>query len=369
MGFAGFQLISILLPDLRGGGAERVSLDLAAAFLELGFRVELVLMKAAGEFLEVAHAGISIVELDSPRARLVPFKLAKYIRDRRPAAMVANMWPLTVAAAIGNVLSCSGTRLLLVEHNTLSVQYRDWGKLHRLGMALSLRVGGRTRAVLGAVSEGVAVDLATLAGVPADRVKVLYNPIPIRPAPCSELCARTNALWGRGAHKRILTVGSLKDQKNQELLLRAFKKLDDRNAVLMIVGKGEKEDDLRRVARDLGIADRVLFAGFQSDPMPFYHTADIFVLSSNYEGLPTVMIEALSCGLPVVSTDCPSGPAEILENGRYGWLTPVGDAEALAWAIEEALRTPVDKEALKRRAAEFSPEKAAKKYLEAMELA
>jgi len=125
---------------------------------------------------------------------------------------------------------------------------------------------------------------------------------------------------------------------------------------------------LRRLAAELGIANRVIFAGFHSDPSPFYATADLFVLSSNHEGFGNVIVEALSFGLPVVSTDCPSGPAEILENGRWGRLTPVGDAQALARAMDESLSTPVDRDALKRRAADFSPEIAARKYLDLLGL-
>jgi glycosyltransferase involved in cell wall biosynthesis len=136
----------------------------------------------------------------------------------------------------------------------------------------------------------------------------------------------------------------------------------------MMLGQGEGETKLRSLAAELGISDRVIFAGFQADPSPFYAAADLFVLSSDLEGLPTVLIEALSFGLPVVSTDCPSGPAEILENGRWGRLVPVGDADALARAMGEALAAPVDREALKRRAADFSPEIAARKYLELLGL-
>lgn len=131
----------------------------------------------------------------------------------------------------------------------------------------------------------------------------------------------------------------------------------------MLLGKGEEEAALRALAVELGISDKVIFAGFHADPSAFYATADLFVLSSDYEGLPTVLIEALSFGVPVVSTDCPSGPAEILENGRWGRLVPMGDAGALARAMAEALRAPVDREALRRRAADFSPEIAAQRYL------
>ena len=136
----------------------------------------------------------------------------------------------------------------------------------------------------------------------------------------------------------------------------------------MLVGEGQNQPMLRALARTLGIADRVVFAGFHADPSPFYATADLFVLSSAYEGFGNVIVEALSFGVPVVSTDCPSGPAEILEDGRWGRLTPIGDAQALARAVDEALAEPVDRDALKRRAADFAPEIAARKYLDLLGL-
>ncbi len=172
-----------------------------------------------------------------------------------------------------------------------------------------------------------------------------------------------DALWNCPPGDRILTVGSLKDQKNHSLLLRAFARTPGTRSRLMLLGQGENEGILRAVASDLGISDRIIFAGFHRDPSPFYATADLFVLSSDYEGFGNVIVEALACGCPVVSTDCPSGPAEILENGRFGRLVPVGDAEALAVAISEALAAEHDRELLRRRAEDFSPERAADKYL------
>lgn len=134
----------------------------------------------------------------------------------------------------------------------------------------------------------------------------------------------------------------------------------------MIVGQGEEEAKLRSLALELGIEEGVKFADFQKNPSGFYAAADLFVLSSDSAGFVNVMVEALSFGLPVVSTDCPSGPAEILENGRWGRLVPVRDAGALARVMSEAVEAPVDREALKRRAADFSPEIAVRRYLEVL---
>ena len=161
-----------------------------------------------------------------------------------------------------------------------------------------------------------------------------------------------------------MTVGSMKAQKNHPLLLRAFAGMGRWDARLMLVGTGAGEAGLRVAADELGITQQVIFAGFHSDPTPFYQTADLFVLSSDYEGFGNVIVEAMACGTPVVSTDCPSGPAEILEQGKHGRLVPVGDVEALTSAMQAALAARHDPDALKQRAANFAPAIAAKRYLE-----
>jgi glycosyltransferase involved in cell wall biosynthesis len=160
----------------------------------------------------------------------------------------------------------------------------------------------------------------------------------------------------------------MKAVKNHQLLLRAFARLDRPDARLMFVGDGNGREALLSLARELDVAERVIFAGFRSDPTPFYLTADLFVLSSDYEGFGNVIVEAMACGTPVVSTDCPSGPGEILEGGRYGRLVPVGNAPALAHAIKTALEAPVDRDALVRRASDFAPEIAARRYLDLLGL-
>lgn len=360
--------ISLLLPDLRGGGAERVMINLAREFARLGQRVEFVLMEATGDFLPEAQRDFTVVDLATSRTRKVARPLARYLRDRKPDAVIANMWPLTSAAVIGKALSRQPCHLLLVEHITLTRQYASWGRLHGLFMAASMATTYRFADRIAAVSEGSALDTARLARVPSDRVTVLHNPIPQRPMPSPEARAIADTLWACPPGQRILTVGSLKDQKNHPLLLRAFAVMSRPDARLMLLGQGGNEAALRALASDIGIADRVIFAGFCADPSPFYATADLFVLSSDYEGFGNVIVEALSFGLPVVSTDCPSGPAEILQGGRFGRLAPVGDAPALACAIAEALDAPVDRDALIRRAADFAPGIAARKYLDLLGL-
>ena len=363
------RTISILLPDLRGGGVERIRLVLAREFVRRGHSVEFVLMQETGDLLPEAQREFTVVDLATPRARNVAPALAGYLHQRRPDALIAAMWPLTVIAPLAARMARFQGKVLVSEHNTLTQQYKAWGSLHRLGLRCSTFVGYRLASARVGVSAGVCADIAGLSLMSQGRFTNIYNPV--RPAvqPGSDDLSAANALWACSPGQRLLSVGSLKEQKNHPLLLQAFSQLVRPGARLMILGQGQGEAALRQLATDLGISDRVIFAGFHPDPSPFYATADLFVLSSDHEGFGNVIVEALSFGLPVVSTDCPSGPAEILQGGRFGRLVPVGDATALARAMGDALAAPADRAALIRRAADFAPVIAARKYLDLLGLA
>lgn len=355
--------IAILLTDLRGGGVERIRISLAQEFLLKGHQVEFVLMQARGELLSEAQSQFSVVDLNCRRVRNLPRKLARYLKDHRPDALLAAMWPLTVIAPLMRLLGYRGN-IVVSEHNPLSIQYSRWGRFHRAILRGSMAVSYPLAHARLGVSTGVAEDIAALSGLPRRMFDVVHNPVLFQPVPGALLLKDIDRLWATPHGARILTVGSMKAQKNQPLLLNAFAQLENPDARLIFVGTGTGETDLRQLSNDLGVASRVIFAGFHPDPTPFYWTADLFVLSSDYEGFGNVIIEALACGTPVVSTDCPSGPAEILENGKHGRLVPVNDVHALSTAMQEALALSVDPARLKQRASEFSPALAASRYLE-----
>jgi glycosyltransferase involved in cell wall biosynthesis len=359
-------LISILLPDLRGGGAERIALDLAHVFASHGYVPEFVLLQCRGDLLSETSPAYGVIDLGCNRVRHLPLSLAAYLRVRRPNALLVSMWPLTAIAPLVQKMSGHHCSVVVSEHNTLSFQYGPRGLFHRAAMRSSMALGYRLAGARIAVSSGVADDLALLSGLPREEFTVVNNPVSPRSVPTPEALELAATFWAAPLGKRILSVGSFKLQKNHGLLLRSFARVFDQDARLMLLGQGDQESSMRSLANDLGIAHRVVFAGFHPDPTPFYATADLFVLSSNYEGFGNVIVEALAQGLPVVSTDCPSGPAEILENGRWGRLVPVGDANALAIAIKESLEAEHDRDALRRRAADFAPVIAAKKYLDLM---
>ncbi len=355
--------IAILLPDLRGGGAERVNLELAREFTRFDHRVIFVLMRAQGELLAEIQADCDIVDLGAPRIRQAYRPLRRWLKTQKPDVLLAGIWPLTVLAVMA--AAGLGCRVVVSDHNVLSKQYERWGKLQNLFLRLSIRLAYPRAAARVGVSEGVARDIEALGSLRAGSVEVIHNPIPPASDGTAEGIAHAEASWQPDKGKRILTVGSFKAVKNHPMLLRAFARLaEETDAQLILLGDGKMRSDLERLTIILGIADRVVMPGFVSDPSPYYRTADLFVLSSDIEGFGNVIVEALACGTPVVSTDCPSGPAEILDGGRYGALVPVGDETALVEAMRAELLAEHIPGRLRGRARDFAPEIAAARYLD-----
>ena len=355
---------AFLLPDLGGGGAERVALRLIADSLAAGHEVDLVLAQARGELLPLVPAGVHIVDLGAPRIRSVIAPFRAYLRDRRPDAVHIMMWPLTIAGIIACKLAGSTAKLLVSEHVTLTHQYRN-SRAAIISLAVSTRLFFPLADVVLCVSEQSADDLAAISGIARDRIEVVYNPVAAPPS-IVLIPSAIKSMWGDG-EARILTVGSLKQQKNHAMLIRAFAVLArKRPARLVIVGEGPLRRELEQVAATEGVADRVMMPGFALDPWPYFASADVFALSSDYEGFGLVLVEAMFSGLPVVSTDCQSGPREILDGGRFGALTPVGDVAALAEAIEAALDHPIGSDLLRARADEISGPQRSERLLELM---
>jgi glycosyltransferase involved in cell wall biosynthesis len=355
--------VAFVLPDLAGGGAERVTLSLIREFLAQGHSVDLVLLRKTGELLDLVPREARIIDLNAPRMRNALYPLWRYLRRERLDAVHVAMWPLTSIAIFAHLISGSRARLVVSEHTILTSEYGYYGPLRRTFMAASIRWLFPRAAGRVVVSAASADALSTFAQLPRNSLAVIHNPIEIpaaiRPSP------QVETLWA-GEGSRILAVGSLKPAKNYPLLLRAFARLANQATELMIVGEGPLREELEELARDLGVGDRVIMPGFFHDPWPFYASADLFVLSSDYEGFGNVLVEAMLAGLRIVSTDCPAGPKEILDGGRYGCLVPCGDAQALANAIDRALTAPHDPEELHRRADALSGAVAVDRYRELM---
>lgn len=354
--------IAILLPDLRGGGAERVAVNLANSFSQRGYAVEMVLLTATGELLVDLRPEIRVVDLQVKQIRWALRPLMCYLRQARPAAVLANMWPLTVITLWARTLAHVQTRVVVVEHTTWSrselLKRRNIGWQVRTSMHHFFPYADG----IVAVSLGAADDLARFANLDRNAITVIYNPVVgDEKPPANEPLAPAD--WWTGPHRRVLAVGALKTIKDYATLLAAFAELRQRmDARLLILGEDECRSALEAQARQLGLEGSVFMPGFVKDPSPYYLRADLHVLSSTGEGFGNVIVEALAAGTPVVSTDCPSGPREILCDGQFGRLVPVGNARALAQEMETSLLAAHDRDALRARAQDFTIIKAVQKY-------
>lgn len=353
--------IAILLPDLRPGGAERVCVTLANAFVREGLTVDVVLRQNQGELLDSVSPAVAIHALGARRVRDAFGPFVDYLKLARPRSVLAAMWPITSLAIAARAVSGAPCRVVTSDHGVLSQSRPGRPGLPRLAMTLSMRATyGRADGIVG-VSRGVAADVAALAGLPVDRVTTIYNPITPLPTPAAP-DAGIMASWSSGG-PRLITVGTLKAVKDHATLLRALARVrQTHDARLLILGEGSERPRLEGLIAELGLAGAVQMPGFRPDPHGYVAHADAFVLSSLNEGFGNVLVEAMACGTPVVSTDCPTGPGEILDGGRYGRLTPVGDVDALARAILETLAAPPDPAALKLRSEAFSTARAVGAY-------
>lgn len=354
--------IAILLPDLRGGGVERMRLHLAQAFMARGLSVELVLLEAKGDLLSHVPAGLSVVDLHAPRLRQSLLPLTRYLWRRRPQALLAALWPLTSIAILATQ-AAPGTRVVVSDHNTLSLTPLGRTRRGRLQMQASIRLFYPLAHGVITPSAGVKRDLEALGGWRASPIEVVPNPVFRDHQPPPAALAADDP-WAEAGDPKIIAIGSLKEQKDYPTLLEAFARLvKERPARLLILGQGSLRASLEEKARALGLGDRVRFGGFVPDPRPYLLASELFVLSSAWEGFGNVIVEALGQGVPVVSTDCPSGPREILDDGRFGALVPVRNPEALARAMRDTLAATHDRSALIARARTFSVERAAERYL------
>lgn len=357
------SLIAIFIADFRGGGAERVNLLLLREFLDKGYDVDLVLLRKDGALLDRVPSRARIIDLKASRIRHGLMPLVRYLRQRRPDALLASMWPLTTLAMLAATIARFPGRVVLTEHSALSRSPQNDG-LSGFALRACMRwINAFANDVVG-VSAGVVEDLHGL-GLRADVGRVIYNPVAISDAKMVPDTWKDHPWMNRPLSQRVLAVGALKPAKDYPTLLSAIRAVVDSGieVSLLILGTGPLQGSLEEQRRALGLEEHVHFGGFVPDPGPFYRAAGLFVLSSAWEGFGNVIVEALAAGTPVVSTDCRSGPAEILENGRYGRLVPVADDQALAMAIGESLSANHDTEALRARANDFSVEKIGQAYL------
>lgn len=325
--------VGIFLPDLRGGGAERSLLNVANGLARRGHDVEIVLAKSGGALRELVSPAVSVHELSAKTTLASIPRLAKRMREQSYDAMVSGMDHANVAALTANLLTGSKSRSMVTIHNQISVENQN-SRRGRAMLAAASKFYRRADSVV-AVSQGVRDDAARTFNLPLQKIRVIYNPILTRDFGI-EIEPAIPDDWLQTGIPFVLGIGRLEPQKDFANLIRAFSEVPSRYR-LAILGEGSERQNLERLAVEFEVADRLHMPGFVSNPIEYLKQASVFALSSKFEGLPTVLIEALAVGTPIVSTDCPSGPMEILEGGTWGSLVPVGDSAALGQAIADAL--------------------------------
>lgn len=337
--------VSLFLRYVGGGGAERVILNLACGFIQQGWKVDLVLGKAWGSHLEKVPAEIRVVDLGASGLLSTTLALVDYLQREQPTVLLSALHYANEIAVWAKCLARVPTRVVISEHNTFSQAIQHMPRVKRRLLPFLVRHFYPWADSIVAVSHGVAQDLADATGLSLKVIQTIYNPV-ITPELLEKAKQPVAHPWfAPGEPPVILGVGKLEAQKDFSTLIRAFAEVRRvRSARLVILGWGPDRPKLEALVQQLDLEQDISLLGYVENPYPYMAHASLFVLSSAWEGLPTVLIEAMAVGTPVVSTNCKSGAAEILANGKYGVLAPVGNSQALAEGILEALSNPVSKE-------------------------
>ena len=360
------QPIALFVPSLHGGGAERVIRDIAEGFVDRSIPVHLVLVKAEGHYRDQVPKGVRLVDLNSHRTAASLLKLAWYVRRERPIAMLSTLAHANVIALAAKLLLLGRLRIVPRIANTYSEELATGSLKHRIALHLFSLLLPLADSIV-AVSHGVADDLRRSIPGCSHNVTTITNPV-VTPDLPEKAAAPPNHPWFDSKELPVvLSAGRLTAVKDHATLLRAFAQVVQTcPARLIILGEGPERQNLLDLADDLGVAQHVDLPGFKLNPFSFMSRADVFVLPSRYEGFPNVLVQTMACGTPVVSTDCRSGPSEILEGGKWGHLVPVGNWQHMANAIVETLDDPIPSEQLVARASVFSADAAIDRYLEVL---
>lgn len=359
----------MVLHDLRGGGAERACLRLAGGMAARGRQVDLVLVKGEGAYLSDVPPGLRVSVLDKSRVSHAIPALAAHFRRTRPKAILSALTHMNVATLVAAALSGTGAPVVVSERNQISAKAREARGAWQRALYRAVPLAYRAAARVVAVSGGVAEDLARFGRLPGDRIRVIYNPVFSADIELMAKDAPAHPWFTPDGPPIVLAAGRLHRQKGFDVLLRAFAiARADVDCRLVILGEGGDRGALERQIEQSGLGYDIDLPGFCENPFALMARAGVFVLSSRWEGFPNALIEAMACGAPVVATDCPSGPREIMEGG-IAPLVPVDDVDALAAALVATLRRRPDTFRSQARAREFSISAAVDHYLKVLEQA
>lgn len=360
-------LLSFFIPDLSIGGAERVTLTLVNEFTKRGHNVELLLSRFQGELTPQLDDRVQVTTLSPSHTSFLGVgahlpAIANHLRSRRPAVLFPQLChPSVVCLAVNKILKPE-TAVIPTQHSTFGSSANQTPK-DQLVDQLAPRLYLDADRII-TVSEGVATSLVEQTPVRRSDISVLHNPVDVTGIR-TKARASVEHRWFRDKETEVIAfAGRIAPEKDLKTWLRAFAQVHERRPETraLIAGDGPSRQELLEFIEDLGIGKAVWMPGYVENPYRFMQRASAFMLSSQREGLPTVLIEALACGCPIVATDCRSGPREILEEGALGPLVPVGEPQTLARGLEQVLDDPVSEERLRARAEEFSPEVVLGKY-------
>jgi glycosyltransferase involved in cell wall biosynthesis len=359
--------LAFYMPYLAVGGAEKSTLWLTQELKQRGYDVRFIVDRRGGP-LDDAFTQIGPVRyLDAPRTALAGPALAKAVKEEAPDQLIAVMTHNILTAALMKRVGLIRTPLIGWEHAVLSSMRAARGVRGKLETKLIRALYPACDKIIG-VSKGAADDAVALCAPNEINAAFVYNAAP--PPKTGPLSASEQALIARIKAPCIVSLGRLNVAKDFKTLMRAFQYFSRGSAgTLLLIGDGEERPALEAAATGFGLGDKVVFAGQVENPANLLAQSDLFVSSSITESFGIAIVEAMALGLPIVATDCPTAPREVLADGRYGTLVPVGDAMAMAKAMREALDAKHDKDALRARAQDFSVSAAADAFLTAIELA
>ena len=325
--------LAIFLPSLSGGGAERAMIAVANGLAEF-IKVDLVVSNAEGAYKNEVNANVNIIDFQSHRLLFSFFKLKNYINKHKPTTFISVLTTANIVSIIARFFSKSEFRLILSERASVAAALSDnplW-QARVLPFLIKLLYNYSDKVI--SVSKGIAEELISDFGIEREKSHVIYNPVVNELLIKKSLEHLENIYFDHRKVPMILGVGRLTSQKNFELLIKSFSILRKSiKAKLVILGEGPLRGELENLAKDLGVEKDVHLPGFVDNPFMWMKNSKVFVLSSDYEGLPNALIQAMACGTEVISTNCPTGPEEILENGKWGKLVNMHDIEGMANAM------------------------------------
>jgi glycosyltransferase involved in cell wall biosynthesis len=347
------------------GGVERMLVNLCSGISAAGYPLDLVLVKDRSECLDDLPPQVRVVRLGTGHTFASTFALASYLKRERPAALLAAKDRAGRTAVAARRLAGVPVRIVFRLGTTLSAALEGKPAWRKWLWYLPMRaIYPRADAIV-AVSRGVADDLANITRLPAERFNVVPNPV-VTPRLAALAAQEAPHPWlTDGGAPVVLGIGRLTRQKDFPSLIRAFALVRrERPCRLVILGEGGDRPALEKLAKELGVGSDLLLPGFARNPYAWLSRVSLFVLSSAWEGSPNALTEALALGVPVVATDCQSGPREILDGGRIAPLVEVGNVERMAAAMLHTLEDPPAPESLRRAAAPYTVEDSSRRYLE-----